>query len=173
MRRRRPQKPSLPPPGTTASAAGHAPSATADLLLGIEPLDGLPARRGRRRKLALPAPSEAQVENAVRHRLELYGCMCQANRNEARSAAEGRPMQIRGTHLGFPDLTVVAPSGGHVAFLEIKAPGAKPSGPMARAHWQRQAAIRAGLARRGCVVALVTSQDEAVAVLRAAGWPVR
>lgn len=142
-------------------------SAPASALLGDE--DDVILTPRRKRSTRAPQPSEAQVENSIRSRLAFYGCLCQKNPNEARSAAAGRALHIRGTILGFPDLTVIVP-GGRTAYLEVKAPGAKPRNAKQRAHWARQAEARATLARMGHVVALVTSQDEAVAVLRAAGW---
>jgi hypothetical protein len=139
---------------------------TADLLLGREPIDtAMPRKRQRASKA--PKPSETAVVNAIRNRLALYGCVCQVNPNEAKSRG-GQGRKILGTISGFPDLTVVAPNG-RVAFLEVKAPGAKPSGDKGRAHWDRQAETRATLARMGHVTALVRCQDEATQVLRNAG----
>jgi hypothetical protein len=139
-----------------------------DLHLGREPLDTAIPRGRRAKRVKAPQPSETQVVNAIRNRLALYGCLCQVNPNEAKSRnGEGR--KILGTILGFPDLTVIAPDG-RVAFFEVKAPGAKPSGEKGRAHWARQAETRATLARMGHLAALVRSQDEAVDTLRAAGW---
>lgn len=144
---------------------------SADLLLGREPLDTtIPTAR--RRKATKPKVSEALVVNAIRSRLALYGCLVQVNPNEARSAVVGRASKIRGTISGFPDLTIISPDG-LVAFLEVKAPGAKPTNAKAKEHWARQAEVRATLARMGQTVALVRDQDEACAVLRGAGWAIR
>jgi len=141
------------------------------LLLGDEPLDtAIPSRRRAPKRRTLKV-SEGTVVNAIKSRLALYGCLVQANPNEARSAAAGRGMKIRNTILGFPDLTVIGPDG-RTAYLEVKAPGAKPKNEHDRAHWQRQADTRATLARMGHVTAMVRDQDEACAVLRAAGWRV-
>jgi hypothetical protein len=138
------------------------PAATARLLMGDEP----PARKPR--KARAPRPSEAAVVIAIKARLALYGCLVLANPNEAGSAARGGGWHIRNTMLGFPDLTIIGPCG-RTAFLEVKAPGAKPK-PSNLAHWQRQAEVRETLARMGHVTGLVRSQDEACDLLRGAGW---
>jgi hypothetical protein len=139
-----------------------------DLHLGREPID---TAMPRKRPAKAPQPSETQVVNAIRNRLALHGIICQANPNEARSAAAGRGLKIRGTILGFPDLTVMS-GDGRTAFLEVKAPGARPRNAKATAHWQRQAETRATLARMGHLTGLVRDQDEAVELLRQAGWRV-
>lgn len=56
------------------------PAATARLLMGDEPLEP-PARKPR--KARAPRPSEAAVVIAIKARLALYGCLVQANPNEA------------------------------------------------------------------------------------------
>jgi hypothetical protein len=145
------------------------PAANCALFMGEEPLEPAPRPK---RKRASPKVTETAIVNAIRARLILSGIVCQANPNEARSAALGAARHIRGTILGFPDLTCIGPAG-RVAFLEVKRPGAKPSGAKAKAHWGRQEATRAMLARMGHLTALVRCQDEAAAVLRAAGWPVQ
>jgi len=146
-------------------------TAPLDLLMGDEPIETeIPSRRRPKKRVA-PKVSEGMVVNAIKGRLALYGCLVQANPNEARSAAVGRGIRIRNTILGFPDLTVIGPDG-RTAYLEVKAPGAKPKNERDKAHWQRQADTRATLARMGHVTALVRDQDEACAVLREAGWRV-
>lgn len=145
------------------------PAATAALLMGDEPLE--PAARPKRKTRAT-APSEAAVVSAIKARLALYGCIVQANPNEARSALLGVGSKIRNTVTGFPDLTVIGPAG-RAAFLEVKAPGARPRDAKQKAHWERQAEVREMLARMGHITGLVRSQDEAADMLRAAGWPVR
>jgi hypothetical protein len=119
-----------------------------------------------------PKVSEQQVVDAIRSRLVLFGVLCQPNPNEARSAAAGRAVKIRGTIAGFPDLTVIS-SDGRTAYFEVKTPTAKPRNAKDAAHWQRQAETQAMLRRMGHDVAVVRSQDEAVQVLQAWGWPVR
>ena len=127
-----------------------------------------PARKAPSRKPRALTPTEAAIVSAIKSRLALYGCVVQANPNEARSAAKGYGSKIANTILGFPDLTIIGPNG-RVAFLEVKRPGAKPS-KGTQAHWDRQANVRDMLARKGHVTALVRSQDDAVAVLQGAGW---
>jgi hypothetical protein len=119
-----------------------------------------------------PKVSEQQVVDAIRSRLVLSGVICQVNSNEARSAAFKRAVKIRGTIAGFPDLTVIS-SDGRTAYFEVKTPTAKPRNAKDAAHWQRQAETQAMLRRMGHDVAVVRSQDEAVQVLQAWGWPVR
>ena len=119
-----------------------------------------------------PKPSEKQVETAIRNRLFLSGVLCQKNPNEARSAAAGRALKIRGSISGFPDLTVIS-SDGRVGFLEVKTPNAKPRNEKDRLHWQRQADIQDLLRRMKQNVAVVRSQDEAVEALQAWGWTVK
>ncbi len=127
------------------------------------------------RKPKAPRPpkiSEQQVVDAIRSRLVLSGVLCQPNPNEARSAAAGRAVKIRGTIAGFPDLTVIS-NDGRTAYLEVKTPTAKPRNAKDAAHWQRQAETQAMLRRMGHDVAVVRSQDDAVTLLQEWGWPVR
>ena len=124
------------------------------------------------RKRKAPEPSEKQIETAIGNRLFLSGVLCQKNPNEARSAAAGRALKIRGSISGFPDLTVIS-SDGRVGFLEVKTPNAKPRNEKDRLHWQRQADIQNALCRMKQNVAVVRSQDEAVEALKAWGWPVK
>ncbi len=125
-------------------------------------------------KRAAPPPSETQVENSIRSRLQLHGCLVQKNPNEAMSKltarTKGRGTKIAGTIKGFPDLTVIGPEG-RVAFLEVKKPGARPRDDRQKEHWATQDEIRETLIRKGHVAAQVRSQDEAVEFLRAQGWP--
>ncbi len=121
------------------------------------------------RKPKAPQPSETQVESSIRNSFFLYGIICPPNRNEARSAAVGRSIKIKGTISGFPDLTVIS-SDGRVGFMEVKTPNAKPRNAKDVLHWQRQAETQAMLTRMGHSVAVVRSVDEALAALREWGW---
>lgn len=125
-----------------------------------------------KRKAKPAQPTEEQVETAIINRLIFYGVVCQPNRNEARSAAVGRSVKIRGTISGFPDLTVIS-SDGRTAYMEVKTPKAKPRNAKDAAHWQRQAETQEMLRRMGHNVAVVRSQDEAVEILKHWGWPVK
>ena len=87
-------------------------------------------------------------------------------------AALGRARKIRGTISGFPDLTVIS-SDGRTGFLEVKTPNAKPRNAKDAAHWKRQAETQEMLCRMGHNVAVVRSQDEAVATLQSWGWDVK
>jgi hypothetical protein len=126
----------------------------------------------RKRKPKAPQPSEQQVESSIRNSFFLYGIICPPNRNEARSAAVGRSIKIKGTISGFPDLTVIS-SDGRVGFMEVKTPIAKPRNAKDVLHWQRQAETQAMLSRMGHDVAVVRSQDDAVLMLQEWGWNVR
>ena len=150
---------------------------TNDTHLGLLPLDtALPSKRGRKRAAKVPQVSEAQVVRAIVCRLKISGVMVQAQPNEAASAKTaailGRGTRIAHTVPGFPDLALIGP-GGRIAWCEVKRPGFKPSGPQQKIHAERQEAARAALRERGHLAFLATSQDEVVATLAAAGWPVR
>ena len=121
------------------------------------------------RKPKAPQPSEMQVEAAIINCLIFYGVVCQPNRNEARSAAVGRSVKIKGTISGFPDLTVIS-SDGRTAYMEVKTPKAKPRNAKDVLHWQRQAETQEMLRRMGHNVAVVRSWDQALAALREWGW---
>lgn len=142
-------------------------SANGDLLVGREALKAAKPRK--RRAVKAPQPSEGQVVTSIINALKLYGCTCQVNPNEAMSRMAGRGMKILHTILGFPDLTVMS-RDGRTAYLEVKAPGAKPRNAKDVLHWQRQADCRDMLTRMGHVAAQVRSIDDARDVLRAAGW---
>lgn len=138
---------------------------SADLLLGREPIaTAIPRKRQRAGK----APTEAQVQNSIRHALVMWGCYVQVISNEARAAGAQRGAVIRGAVSGHPDLLVLGPHG-RSAHLEVKAPGWRPS--KSAAHHARQAETRERIARLGHVTGIVTSIDETRELLRAAGWP--
>jgi hypothetical protein len=65
---------------------------------------------------------------------------------------------------GFPDLACYGPNGRH-ALLEVKRPHYSPSDVS-----DDQLDVHARLRGLGATVAIVTSIDDAVAALRAAGW---
>lgn len=107
------------------------------------------------------APERA-VQIAIINRLALYGVECWSIPNEARrSIVAGRMMKAAGLTPGAPDLICIGPEG-RVAFLEVKAPKGVVS--------ERQADVHERLRRKGHVVAVVRSQDDAYAVLEGAGW---
>lgn len=145
-------------------------SATAALLLGDELLDTKLPRKPQKRRT--PEPSEAQIVSSIRSRLFIAGIMSQVNANEAMSKAFGRALRIKGTVSGFPDLSVIGP-GGRVAWFEVKRPSWRPRLNAKDAeHWARQEACHQRLRALGHLVAVVRSQDQAVQVLREAGWPI-
>ncbi len=112
-----------------------------------------------RRKRGNP---EAQIQRAVIDRLRFLNVLCIAIPNEGkRSAINGRAMKASGLRPGFPDLLCICPAG-RVGFLEVKAP----KGRMSPAQEEMHAMLRG----RGCNVAVVRSQDEAVAAIEAWGW---
>jgi hypothetical protein len=111
------------------------------------------------------AQPEAAIQRAIIARLRLSGIVCHHSPNAAkRSVIGGRRVKQDGMITGWPDLTVVGPEG-LVAFLEVKAPGGKPS--------PAQSEIGDMLTRMGHTWAEVRSQDEAVAVLQQWGWDVK
>ncbi len=141
--------------------------ATADLLLGREPIDtAIPRKRQRAAKA--PKPSETQVQNSIRHALVMWGCYVQVISNEARAAGAQRGVRTRGAISGHPDLLVLGPDG-RSAHLEVKVPGWRPS--KNAAHHARQAETRERIARLGHITGIVTSIEETRDLLRAAGWP--
>ena len=107
------------------------------------------------------AAPEAAIQKAIIDRLRWHGVMCIHVPNAGkRSAIAGRRIKAEGLRPGFPDL--VALQGGRAAFLEVKAPKGRLSPAQVECH--------AELARQGFDVAVVTSQDEALAALRARGF---
>lgn len=106
---------------------------------------------------------EAQIQRAIIDRLRFAGVLCVAVPNEGkRSVVAGRYMKGTGMRPGFPDLLCI--QAGRIAFLEVKAPAGVVSGA--------QAAMHAELDRQGMRVAVVRSQDEAVASLKRWGFVV-
>jgi hypothetical protein len=141
-------------------------SATADLLLGDEPLDPAPRKR-RARKPIVSRASEAQVQRAIIDWLRWKNILAVHIPNEGkRSAHAGKRLKGEGMRPGFPDLVVYGAGGRHV-LLEVKRPGWRPSDVS-----DNQRAMHARLRELGAVVEVVASIDDTRAVLRAAGWPV-
>jgi hypothetical protein len=107
------------------------------------------------------AAPEAAIQRAIIDRLRWHGVMAIHVPNAGkRSAIAGRRVKAEGLRPGFPDL--VALQGGRCAFLEVKAPKGRLSPAQVECH--------AELERQGFGVAVVTSQDEAIAALRARGF---
>jgi len=114
-----------------------------------------------------PAPKEAVVQRAIIDRLRMRGVLAVHVPNAGkRSAIGGRLLKGEGMRPGWPDLACYAPGGRH-AMLEVKRPGYTASAVSAA---QRDA--HALLTQLGIPVAIVTSQDEAIAALQGFGWPV-
>lgn len=136
--------------------------------LGLAALDtALPRRRKNTPKPR--GPSEAQVQNAIRHALVMWGCYVQVISNEARAAGAQQARRTRGAVSGHPDLLVLGPDG-RSAHLEVKVPGWRPS--KNAAHHARQAETRERIAGLGHTTGIVTSIDDTRALLRGAGWAI-
>lgn len=104
---------------------------------------------------------EAILQRAIIDRLRFLGVLAVHIPNEGkRSAVTGRRMKGDGMRPGFPDLACY--QHGKHALLEVKAPGGRLS--------DSQRSTHAELGRHGFLVPVVTSQDEAVAALRVAGF---
>lgn len=136
--------------------------------LGLAPLaTAIPRKRPRAAKP--PGPSEAQVQNSIRHALVMWGCYVQVISNEARASGAQRGVRTRGAVSGHPDLLILGPDG-RSAHLEVKVPGWRPS--KNTAHHARQAETRERIAKLGHVTGIVTSIDDTRTLLRAAGWSI-
>lgn len=139
------------------------PAANPALLMGDEPL-AIPVRK-RATPRKTPPPQEAAVQRAIIDRLRFCGVLAVHVPNEGkRSVMAGLRLKGEGLRPGWPDLLCYSSDGKH-ALLEVKRPGWRPSDVS-----ENQRACHAELRRRGHLVAVVASQDEAVAVLRGAGW---
>jgi len=129
-------------------------SATAAMLAGEEDA----ALFGRKRR----GNPEALIQRAIIDRLRWFDVLCHHSPNEGkRTAITGRRLKGEGMRAGWPDLACYGPNGEH-ALLEVKAPKGRLSDAQRECH--------AELARKGQVVRVVTSQDEAVSALREAGF---
>jgi hypothetical protein len=111
------------------------------------------------------AAPERAIQIAIKRRLALSGVVCHHSPNAGkRSVIGGRMLKQEGMITGWPDLTVVGPSG-RIAFLEVKS---------AKGHTtDAQDDCLRMLQRMGHDVAVVRSQDEAVLMLQEWGWSVR
>lgn len=108
------------------------------------------------------AAPERAIQIAIRDRLRLRGVTAIAVPNAGkRTVVAGMLLKAEGMFPGFPDLIVLG-NEGRVAFLEVKAAKGRLSDAQEDCHDM--------LKRRGHLVAVVRSQDEAEDVLRSAGW---
>lgn len=108
--------------------------------------------------------TERAVQIAIVSRLIFHGIVAIHIPNEGRrSAIAGRRLKQEGMLKGAPDLCCVG-DGGLTAWLEVKTAKGRLS--------EAQADCHALLRRKGHFVAVVRSQDQAVAALREAGFTV-
>lgn len=117
----------------------------------------------------IPAPLEEAVQRAIIDRLRMRGVLAVHVPNGAAlkgGAIAAKRLKGQGMRSGFPDLACYMAPGRH-ALLEVKRPGYTAS-----AVREDQHAMHDQLRTLGIPVAIVTSQDEAVAVLQGLGWPV-
>lgn len=113
----------------------------------------------------VPVASERAVQISIRHRLTLSGVVCLHVPNEGRrSVVAGRRLKQEGMIRGACDLICIGDEG-RVAWLEVKSATGRVSDAQRDHHDM--------LRRKGHIVAVVRDQDEAVAALRGAGWPIR
>lgn len=133
----------------------------AALLTGKSPMaewDGERFAAPQRKRRASP---EAQIQRAIIDRLRFHGVLCVHVPNAGkRSAVSGRRLKGEGMRPGFPDLLCI--QRGRAWFLEVKAPRGRLSSAQVECH--------AELGRHAFPPTVVTSQDEAVEALRAAGF---
>ncbi len=116
--------------------------------------------RARRKAVPGPQPSERAVQMAIIARLHTQGVFtCHIPNAGKRGAVTGARLKQEGMVAGFPDL-YCANHGRHV-LLEVKAATGRLS--------PNQVDCHAALRRRGVPVAVVYSQDEAVAACIEAG----
>lgn len=136
-----------------------------DLLLGREALDASPKRGRARRRAALPAPQEAAIQRAIIDACRWRGIMAVHVPNAGkRSVQAARRLKGEGMRKGFPDLALYAPGGRHM-LMEVKRPRYSPSDVS-----DAQRDVHARLGELGQTVVIVTSVDDAMGALRAAGW---
>jgi hypothetical protein len=107
------------------------------------------------------AAPEAAIQRAIIDRLRWHGVLVMHVPNAGkRSAIAGRRLKGEGMRPGWPDLACY--QHGRHALLEVKAPKGRVSEAQRECHGE--------LLRHAFPVAVVTSQDEAVEVLRARGF---
>jgi len=136
-------------------------SAPADLLLGDESLDATMPRK-RARVTRRPKASESSIQQAIRQRLIFHGVVAVHVPNAGkRSVVGGWKLKREGMMTGFPDLICLG-DAGRIGFLEVKTDTGRLSDAQLSCHDM--------LRRKGHLVAVVRSQDDAVAVLQGAGW---
>jgi hypothetical protein len=118
-------------------------------------------RRPKPRGSRKPVPSEAQIQTAIRARLQWLGCLVMSIPNEGkRSVIAGRRMKSTGLSAGAPDLLIYR-HGKH-ALIEVKSDTGRLSPAQVEMHTR--------LAKQGWTVHVVRSQDEAVRALESEGW---
>lgn len=122
----------------------------------------------------LPGAPEAGVQMAIIRRVSFYGVVCVHVKNEGKQSVGGRMRAKRaGVLAGFPDL-ICMQAPNRVAFLEVKESTWKPPSDRAKGekamHYRRQCDAHDMLRRLGFTAAFVTSQDQAVDVLKSAGF---
>lgn len=120
------------------------------------------APRKRGRKPRLPRVTERAIQIAIKNRLVFHGIVCVHVPNSGkRTEAGGRRLKAEGMMPGFPDLILLR-AGGLVGFMEVKA--------LDGSLQPNQRDCAAMLTRMGQLYAVVRSQDEALAAVRAWGW---
>ncbi len=119
-------------------------------------------RLARKSKAKLPRASERSIQIAIKNHLIFHGIVCVHVPNAGkRSVMGGRVAKAEGLHPGFPDLILLR-AGGRVGFLEVKAADGRLSPAQVDCHEM--------LRRQGQSLAVVRSQDEALAAVKAWGW---
>lgn len=117
---------------------------------------------GRTKKRKLPRAPERGIQIAIRQRLQFHGIVCVAIPNAGkRSIIQARLMKAEGMMTGFPDMIVLGKQG-RVGFMEVKAADGRLS--------TAQEDCLDMLCRMGHNVAVVRSQDEAMAAVKRWGW---
>lgn len=137
----------------------------------LERVAWVPGKGKARRITSRP---EQGVQSAIVRRVAYHGIVCAAVTNEGkRSTLAGTKAKGAGLIRGFPDLIAMQPPG-RVAYIEVKAPGWKPPGPSANGdaaqHYRAQRDCHDMLRRLGFVAGFATSQEEAIALLKEAGF---
>ena len=137
--------------------------------------DHLILPRGKKRRVRkAPAPLEDGVQMAIKGRLIFHGIACVHIKNEGKRSMFGHiAAKKAGMIAGIPDLILLR-RPGVVGFLECKRPGWTPPSDDAKGekaeHWRRQRDTHEWLRGLGFNVSVVTSQDDALAAVRAWGW---
>lgn len=133
-------------------------SAPASALLGDEDDVILTPRRK-------PVQHEAAIQRSIIDALRWRGIMAIHVPNEGkRSARAGKQAKRDGMRPGWPDLLIYGPGGRHM-LMEVKRPGWRPSDLS-----DNQRATHARLRELGHTVHVVASIDDALTIVRDAGW---